>query len=53
MAVVVGSHTRSPWQLILKKPELLNGFQQNIFKGLVSEWHPSVCNQLMHNSLVG
>ena len=34
---IVGYHTRSAGQLVLKKPELPHGFQQSIFKGRVRE----------------
>ena len=30
-----GHHTRSPEQLVLKTPKLLDGFQQSVFKGQV------------------
>ena len=33
-------------------PELPDGFQGSLFKGRVREGHPSVCDQLVHNSLV-
>ena len=35
-----------------KTPELPETFQQSLFKGQVME-RPSVCDQLMHNSLIG
>ena len=40
-------------QLILRKPELPDGFQGNIFKGKVREGSCSVCDQLVHDSLTG
>ena len=36
-----------------KNPELPEGFQQSIFKSQVLEWCCRVCNQLVHNSLIG
>ena len=34
-----------------ENPNSPKGFQQNILKGKVKERHPSMCDQLMHNSL--
>ena len=45
--------TGSPRQLTFKKPDLPSGFQQSIFKGQVREGRLRVCDQLMHNSLIG
>ena len=44
-------HTRSPRQLVLKKPRLQDGFQQSIFKGKMRGGHPRLCDRLIHNSL--
>ena len=43
----------SPEWLVLEKLNLPNGFQQSILKGKVREGHPRVCDQLVHNSLIG
>ena len=50
---ISGRQTRSPGQLALKTPELLHGFQERIFKGQVREGSHRVCDQLLHNSLIG
>ena len=50
---IVKARTRNPGQLILKKPKLLDGFQQSIFKGQMREGHPRVFDQFVHNSLIG
>ena len=52
-AFIVRRQTRSPGQLMLKKPELPDGFQGGIFKGQVREASLRVCDQLMHSSLIG
>ena len=44
---------KSSEQLMLRKPELPNGFQGNIFKFQVREGNPRICDQLVHNSLTG
>ena len=36
-----------------KRPELPEGFQQGIFKGQVRDGCPRVCDQLLHNFLIG
>ena len=49
-----GHQARSPGQLVLKTPELLDGFQGGIFKGQVrGGGGRRVCDQLVHNSLIG
>ena len=35
-----------------ENPNSPEGFQQNILKGKVKERHPSMCDQLVHNSLI-
>ena len=37
----------------LKRPELPEGFWQSIFKSQVREEGRRVCDQLVHNSLIG
>ena len=39
--------------LVLKAPQLPGGFKESLFKGKVREWCPRVCDQLVHNSLIG
>ena len=39
--------------LCFKNPKLPEVFQQAIFKGKVRERCPRVCDQLVHNSLIG
>ena len=41
------------WLRPQKNPELPEGFWQSIFKGKVSEGGGRVCDELMHNSLIG
>ena len=48
-----GQQARSPGYLVPKKPKLPDGLQQSIFKDKVREWSPRVCDQLVHNSLIG
>ena len=38
---------------MLKRPELPDGFQENIFKGEVREGNHRVCDQLLNSSLFG
>lgn len=38
---------------MLKKPELLDGFQGIIFKGRMEKVSHRVCDQLKHRSLIG
>jgi len=38
---------------MLKKIKLLDELQGGIFKGKVREWIHRVCDQLVHNSLIG
>ena len=52
-AFIAGHQARSPGQLLLKTPQLPDGFQQSIFKGKVREVCPRVCDQLGHDSLIG
>jgi len=49
------SHQGSPpgTRLVLETPRLPNKFQQSIFKDKVREGRPRVCDQLVHNSLIG
>ena len=35
-----------------QKVRIPHGFQQSIFKGQARAGHPSVCDQLVHNSLI-
>ena len=39
--------------LVLQRLELSHGFQGSVFKGKVREGSCRVCDQLMHNSLIG
>ena len=39
-------------QLMLKRPELPNGFQRRVFKDSVRREGGRMCDQLVHNSLV-
>ena len=53
-AVFISGHqARNPGQLVLKTLELPDGFQESIFKGKMREGPPRVCDQLVHNSLIG
>ena len=52
-AFIVKCQTWSPEHLILKKPELPDGFQENTFKGQVREGIHRACDQLVHSSLIG
>ena len=53
VAFIERCQTRSPGQLMLKTPELPDGFQASIFKGKVREGNCRVCDQLMHSCLMG
>ena len=52
-AFIVRSHISRLGQLVLKKPELPDGFQESIFKGQVREGGRRVCDLLVHDSLIG
>ena len=53
-AAFIVSHTVSCLgQLVLRKPKLPDGIQESIFKGKVREGSRKVCDQLVHNSLIG
>ena len=41
------------WLMPPKKPKLLEGFWQIIFKSQVREWCRRVCDHLVHSSLIG
>ena len=53
MQHLLQGQARRPGQLVLRIPELLHGSQQSILEAQVREGHPRVCNQLVHNSLIG
>ena len=38
---------------MLKRPKIPDGLQGSILKGKVREGHVRVCDQLVHNSLIG
>ena len=39
--------------LVNKKPTHLSGLRQSIFNGKMREWSPRVCDQFVHNFLIG
>lgn len=47
-AVIAGRQAESSGQLVLKKPETPMGFSKAFREG-----RPRVCDQLMHNPLIG
>ena len=47
-----GHGERNRW-LMSPKPQLLEKFQQSIFKAKVREGNPRVRDQLMHSSVIG
>ena len=46
-AIIVGHQAKSPWQLVLKIPELIKDFQGKVYKDKVKEGVFVVCDQLM------
>ena len=46
-------HASRTLGLYSKSPKCNEGFQQSIFKGQMKEGQPRVCDQLVHNSLIG
>ena len=46
-------HARRTGGSCPKSPQLLKGFRQSTFKGQVSGEGHGVCDQLVHNSLIG
>ena len=52
-AVFIARLHKEHGQLMLKRPEFPSGFQGRVFKGKVREASCSVCDQLVHNSLIG
>ena len=44
---IVGHQAKSPWQLVLKIPELIKDFQGKVYKDKVKEGVFVVCDQLM------
>ena len=50
---IIRLQTRSPGIMNAQKLALSDGFQENIFKGQVRDEVTGVCDQLVHNSLIG
>ena len=50
--VLLQGQAKRAEQLMLKRPELLDGFQRSNFNGKVREWSRKVCDQLVHNFLI-
>ena len=46
-------HARRRVAPALKSPELPKGFQQSTFQSQVEEGAHGICDQLVHNSLIG
>ena len=46
-------HARRRVAPALKSPELPKGFQQSTFQSQVEEGARGICDQLVHNSLIG
>ena len=53
MVFIIRLQTRSPGIMNAQKLALSDGFQENIFKGQVRDEVTGVCDQLVHNSLIG
>lgn len=52
-AIIVGHQAKSPWQLVLKIPELIKDFQGKVYKDRVREGGCGVCDQLVNVLLIG